>query len=351
MNAERLPPTTLQHALERLAAGCDLEGHQAYAVFCALMDGQATEVETAALLTALRVKGEVVPEIVAAARALRDRAAPVPTSRRNLLDTCGTGGDQLQTFNISTAAAFVAAACGVPVAKHGNRGVSSTSGSADVLEHLGVAIDLAPAEVGRCLDELGIGFCFAPLFHAAMRHVAPVRKQLRFRTIFNLVGPLTNPARAGYQLLGASRQATAERLARSLAELGPRRALVVCGADQLDEVSLWGVTTAYEVQGSKLVEHRWTAQTFNLPECDAAALRVDGPQESAAVIRQVLSGSADPCRDVVVANAAAALMAAEQFAEPREAACRAEQAIDTGAARDLLDQLATLSNALKAERG
>jgi anthranilate phosphoribosyltransferase len=342
--------TAIELALERLAAGCDLEAHQAYSLFGALMEGQATDVQIAALLTALRVKGESVPELVGAARAMQERAAPVPTCRHNLLDTCGTGGDQLQTFNISTAAAIVAAACGANVAKHGNRGVSSKSGSADVLEHLGVAIDLSPAEVGRCLDEVGVGFCFAPLFHSAMRHVAPVRKQLKFRTIFNLVGPLTNPARAGFQLVGASRRATAERLARALAELGRRRAIVVCGADQLDEVSLWGVTTAFEIEGSKLIEHRWTAETFRLPECNPMALRVAGPEESARVIRELFDGRPGPCRDVLVANAAAALLAAEQEESPRAAAARAARALDQGAARELLARLAVLSNALKASR-
>src|SRR5215471_5015460 len=211
--------TAMQNVLERVVVGGDLDSAEAYAAFSAIMDGQSSEVETAALLTALRVKGESIGEIVGAARAMHERATPLQTRKRGLLDTCGTGGDQLHTFNISTAAAFVVAACGVPVPKHGNRGVSSCSGSADVLEQLGVNINLAPDQVARCVDEVNIGFCFAPLFHAAMKHAAPVRKQLRFRTIFNLLGPLTNPARAEFQLVGTGRKEAAHRLARALAEL------------------------------------------------------------------------------------------------------------------------------------
>src|SRR5258708_18635121 len=248
--------TAIEHALNRLVSGHDLDTGEAHAAFSAIMDGLSSEVETAALLTALRVKGEAVGEIVGAARAMHERATPIHTKHQGLLDTCGTGGDELHTFNISTAAAFVVAACGVPVPKHGNRGVSSTSGSADCLEQLGVNINLTPEKGTRCIDELMIGFCFAPLFHAAMKHAAPVRKQLRFRPIFNLLGPLTNPASAEFQLVGTGRKEMAHRLARALAELGRNHAYVVCGADQLDEVSLWGTTTAFEVAGARMHEHQ-----------------------------------------------------------------------------------------------
>src|SRR5262245_39471627 len=249
--------TAIQHCLDRLVTGHDLDVAEAYAAFGNIMDAPASDAEIAALLTALRVKGESVGEIVGAARAMHERATPIHVTHKGLLDTCGTGGDELHTFNISTAAAFVVAACGVKVPKHGNRGVSSTSGSADVLEQLGVNINLPPEAVARCVDELGIGFCFAPLCHKAMKNVAPVRKQLRFRTIFNLLGPLTNPARAEYQLVGTGRKETAHRMARALAELGRRHAYVVCGAEQLDEVSLWGTTTAFEVAGAQVHEHHW----------------------------------------------------------------------------------------------
>lgn len=338
--------TALQHALDQLVAGRDLDDAEAYAAFAALMDGQASEAETAALLTALRIKGETVAEIVGAARAMHERATPITTRHPVLLDTCGTGGDQLHTFNISTAAAFVVAACGVAVPKHGNRGVSSTSGSADVLEQLGVNINLTPAQVTQCVDELRLGFCFAPLFHSAMKNVAPVRRQLRFRTIFNLLGPLTNPARANFQLIGTGRKDLAHQLARALSDLGRQHAFVVCGHDQLDEVSLWGVTTAYEVSGTKLIEQRWTAATFGLPECRVDDLQVQSSAESADVLREVFAGNSGPARDIVLANSAAALMAAQTVSDPREGVQQGARAIDSGAVRDLLERLVKMTRGM-----
>jgi len=334
----------LQHALDRLVNGHDLDSTEAQAAFAAIMEGQSSEVETAALLTALRVKGESVGEIVGAARAMHERAAPIHTKHQGLLDTCGTGGDELHTFNISTATAFVVAACGVPVPKHGNRSVSSSSGSADCLEQLGVNINLTPDQVTRCIDELKIGFCFAPLFHSAMKYAAPVRKQLRFRTIFNLLGPLTNPARAEFQLVGTGRKETAHRLARALAELGRNHAYVVCGADQLDEVGLWGVTTAFEVTGGHVHEHHWTAATFGLPECRVAELKVDSPAASAALIGDIFAGKPGAPRDIVLANAAAGLLAARKTNDPRAAVDSAAEAVDSGRARDLVHQLAELTH-------
>ena len=339
--------TSLHEYLERVVTGHDLAADDAYAAFTAIMQGEVSEVEMAALLTALRVKGEAVGEIVGAARAMHERATPIVTTKRRLLDTCGTGGDQLQTFNISTATAFVVAACGVPIAKHGNRGVSSSSGSADVLEQLGVNISLTPEQVARCIDELGIGFCFAPLFHGAMKYAAPVRKQLRFRTIFNLLGPLTNPARAEFQLLGTGRIETAHRLARALAELGREHAFVVCGADQLDEVSLWGLTTAFEVSAGQLIEHRWTAATFGLAECSVEPLQVGSPAESAAVLRQVFQGEPGAARDIVLANAAAGLLTARKTDDPREAVSQAAAAIESGKVLDVAQRLVAMTTALR----
>ena len=309
----------------------------------AIMDGQCDEVSIAAFLTALRVKGVAVDEIVGAARAMIERAGRVPTQRTGLLDTCGTGGDELRTFNISTATAFVAAACGVPVAKHGNRSVSSSSGSADVLEALGVHTQLTPDQVGRCLDEIGIGFCFAPVFHGAMRHAAPVRKALKFRTLFNLLGPLTNPANAEFQLLGASRIATAEKLANAATRLGRQRALIVCGNDQLDEVSLWGETTVFEASPGSVRRLTWTAATFGLSECSVSELQVASPAESATRIRAVFNGERSAARDIVVANAAAALIAAQAETDPLIAAARAARAIDNGETSSLLARFATLT--------
>ena len=337
-------PDELKSVLQQVVAGQDATAAAMSAAIGAMMDGRAAEPVMAALLTALRMKGEAVEELVGAARAMRERATPIRTRRTGLLDTCGTGGDQLHTFNISTATALVAAAAGIPVAKHGNRSVSSCSGSADVLEALRVNLQLTPERVGACLDEVGIGFCFAPLLHGAMKHAAPVRKQLGFRTIFNLLGPLTNPAGAEYQLVGAHSPATAEKLARALAQLGRRRALVVCGAGSLDEVSLWGETVVFEVADGQVSTHRWTAAMFGFPECDVSALRVGSAAESAEVIRRIFAGEQGPAREIVIVNTAAAVIAAERADQPREAAALAAETIDSGRAKALLQSLIEFTN-------
>ncbi|MCH7987942.1 MAG: anthranilate phosphoribosyltransferase [Planctomycetes bacterium] len=270
----------IRTALDLILDGRDLSAEEMQAAMAVIMDGRAGEAETAALLTALRIKGEAVAEIVGAARAMQERATTIPTARQALLDTCGTGGDGLQTFNISTATAFVAAAAGVPVAKHGNRSVSSSSGSADVLEALGVNIELPPEQVGRCIDELGIGFCFARLLHTAMKHVAPVRQELGFRTIFNLLGPLTNPAGAEYQLLGANTPEAAEKLAFASAELNRKKVIVVCGAGELDEVCLWGETILFTVSNGAVDSQSCKVADFGLSECRVEDLQVSSAGES-----------------------------------------------------------------------
>ena len=333
-------PGALQSAMLYLLDRRDLTAEQMHAAVSVIMDGQAGEPMIAALLTALRMKGESVSEIVGAARAMHERATRIPARQSGLLDTCGTGGDGLQTFNISTAAALVAAAAGVPVAKHGNRSFSSTCGSADVLEALGVNLQLSPERVAKCIEEVGIGFCFAPLLHGAMKHAAPVRKALGFRTIFNLLGPLTNPAGAEYQVVGTPHPQTARKLAEALAQLGRTRALVVCGAGGLDEVSLWGETLVYVVERDEVSEQRWTAETFGLQTTRVEELQIASAHESAERIRQVFGGSRGPSRDIVVANAAAALIAANRYANPLEAARAAEKAIDAGEAARTLRRLA-----------
>ena len=329
----------LRFAMTELLEGRDLSSVAMHSAVGAIMDGRSTEVEIAALLTALRCRGESVSELVGAAQAMRERATAIPCRTPNLLDTCGTGGDSLHTFNISTAAALVAAAAGQPVAKHGNRSVSSSTGSADVLEALGVNLQRTPEQIAACIDEIGIGFCFAPLLHGAMKYAAPVRKQLGFRTVFNLLGPLTNPARATYQLVGASRTATAEMLAQALHQLGSHRALVVCGHDELDEVSLWGETAVFEVSPAGVQRHTWTASQLGLPECDVAKLRVSSAAESASLIRRVFAGEHGPARDILVANAAAALFAAERAASIQAAIPLAAAAIDAGHAAALCERL------------
>ena len=335
----------LGEALQCVLAGQDLTPDQMCNAIGAVMDGQADDVQFAALLTALRIKGESTGELVGAARAMRERSTRIHTQRSGLLDTCGTGGDRLHSFNISTATALVAAASGVPVAKHGNRSVSSSSGSADVLEALGVNIALAPERVGSCLDDLGIAFCFAPLIHGAMKHAAPVRKRLGFRTIFNLLGPLTNPAGADFQLLGVNEAQTAVKVAGALAELGVRSGTVVCGAGELDEVSLWGTTTVFRVTGGQVLHDEWTASSFGLDECRVEELRVESADESASVIRGIVNGTAGPARRIVIANAAAALMTAERADSLDQAARTASGAIDSGAARQLLERLVEYTNA------
>ena len=329
----------LRTAILELLDGRHLSPESMRVAVGAIMDGRSTEVEIASLLTGLRCRGESVGELVGAAQAMRERATLISCQTQNLLDTCGTGGDALHTFNISTAAALVAAAAGQPVAKHGNRSVSSSSGSADVLEALGVNLQQSPAQVADCVDQIGIGFCFAPLLHQAMKFAAPVRKQLGFRTIFNMLGPLTNPARAAFQLVGASRIAAAEMLAEALHQLKAERALVVCGNDELDEVSLWGETTVFEVSSAGVQRRTWTAVTLGLPTCRVDDLRVSTSAESAALIRRVLSGEQGAPRDIVVANAGAALLAANRASTIQETVALAAAAIDQGKAAQLCERL------------
>jgi anthranilate phosphoribosyltransferase len=340
----------LQTVVDRLIANDGVTVSQMHAAISAVMDGQAADVDIASLLTALRCRGETVPELVGAAQAMRERATPIPCRSTGLLDTCGPGGDGLETFNISTAAALVAAACGVKVAKHGNRSVTSKSGSADVLEALGVNLQLTPEQVGRCIDEIGIGFCFAPLLHGAMKFAAPVRKQLGFRTIFNLLGPLTNPAKADYQLVGVPKLDLAEKLAQALSELGTKRALVVCGNDELDEVSLWGTTTVWEVGPKTINQKQWTIADYGLPECRPDDLRISDATESAAVIQGVLEGKRGAARDIVVVNAAAALLAVERVRTLQAGVDQASQAISSGAAKLLTEHLSRFTQACASRK-
>lgn len=331
---------TLQQAIAPALRQQTVEAELIQAAFDSIMRGECGEAETAALLTALAVKGEQVEEIVGAARAMRHHATCVQPAAAGLLDTCGTGGDALHTFNISTAVAFVVSACGVPVAKHGNRSVSSSSGSADVLEQLGVNLDLLPERVARCIDEVGIGFCYARALHGAMKHVAPVRAALGFRTIFNLLGPLTNPAGAPRQLIGTNSNHSASLLAEAIGRLGTERTIVVCGNDELDEVSLWGTTAWFDVTPDGIARGRWTPVDFGLDACDVAALRVESPQESADRILNVFEGRPGPVRDIVVANAAVALLAAGRAEALADAVRQAAAAIDEGRAAAVVARLA-----------
>ena len=335
---------SLLATISSLRAGEDLSFEQSQAVIDEIMRGQAGEEQIASFLTALAEKGETVDEVAGAAAALRAHMTPIRTSRTGLVDTCGTGGGGSKTFNVSTTAAIVAAAAGAAVAKHGNRSITSRSGSADVLAVLGVNIEADVPQVERCLDELGICFCFAPLMHPSMKHVGVVRKKLGIRTIFNVLGPLANPAGAEHQLLGAGLPHLRPLLAGAIAKLGARRTLVVSGADGLGDVTITGETHATEVTPEGEREFTWTPADFGLQRGELDSLLIETPEQSAAVVQQVLAGEPGGPRDIVVLNAAAALIAAGLETEPTPAAQRAQDAIDSGAARQLLTQLGELSH-------
>jgi len=305
--------------------------------------GETGDGETGAFLAALRIKGESAGELAAGAAVLRGHMLPLQTGRDDVLDTCGTGGDGSGTFNISTAVAVVAAAAGVPVVKHGNRAVSSHSGSADVMACLGIALDPDPQFAEHCLRETGLAFCFAPHFHPALSRVAALRRRLRFRTVFNLLGPLANPAGAAFQLLGVGHAHWLDPLAQALAQLGTHHAFVVAGQDGLDEVTLGGITSVREVRNHEISSWEWTAADFQLAPCTLEELRADTVEQSASLIRTVLAGRHGPARRIVVANAAAALLAAERVRCLADGVELASATIDDGRAALLLQRLAECS--------
>jgi anthranilate phosphoribosyltransferase len=329
---------------QRLTIGEHLSRDEATAAIDSMMRGDAAPEAIAGFLLALKNKGETIDEIAGAALALRRHMTPIHAHRHGIVDTCGTGGVGSKLFNISTTAALVIAACGVPVAKHGNRSVTSNSGSADVLAALGVNIDAPHRVVERCLDELGICFCFAPAMHPAMKHVGAVRKQLGVPTIFNLLGPLCNPAGAPFQLLGVGRNELRNTMAEVLAQLGTEHAAVVTGADGLGEITLATATHVTEVRGDTLREFAWTPEDFGLGRSPLASLVVDGPAASAELILHILSGVPGPARDIVILNAAAALWTAGIDADLKACATRAAEAIDSGAAKEVLEELASMTS-------
>jgi anthranilate phosphoribosyltransferase len=321
----------IQQAITVAAAGRDLSEDEAAAAMEEMMTGQATPAQVAALLTALRMKGESIDEIAGMARVMREKALRVTVSG-DLLDTCGTGGDGLGTFNVSTAAAFVCAGAGVRIAKHGNRAATSSSGSADVLEALGAKIELTPEQVQACIEKCGVGFMFAQAFHPAMRFVGPVRREIGIRTIFNFLGPLTNPAGAQYQLLGVGDESIAPKMAAVLGKLGTRRALVVHSEDGLDEVSLSSPTFVQELREGMLHAYTFTPEDAGLKRASLAELKGGTPEENAARIRRIFAGELGADRDFVLINAGAALMAAGKADDLKSAVELAAQSIESGSA-------------------
>ena len=320
----------LLNYLHRVADRVNLSAQQAHEAMTVLLGGGASSAEIAAFLVALRMKGETATELAGFARAMREHMVAVDAG--DVVDNCGTGGDSSGTFNVSTVAAFVLAGAGAHVAKHGNRSISSATGGADVLEALGVRITATPEEAARAIREIGFGFLFAPVFHPAMKHVQPVRRELKMRTVFNLLGPLVNPARAQAQVIGAPSAAAAALMADALHQLGTRRAFVVHGRDGLDEITITAETDVFEVTASGIAPAVWTPADFGVDRADSASLKGGDAQQNAAIARAILEGELGPRRDIVLVNAAAALVAAGLAPDLRSAMALAAQSIDSGAA-------------------
>lgn len=337
-------------AIRKVVDRQDLTRDEAFSIMDAIMSGQTTDAQIAAFLTALRMKGETVEELIGFARVMREKVSFVKTrarvqtslsdtGREMLVDTCGTGGDATGSFNVSTATAFVVAGAGIPVAKHGNRSVSSLCGSADVVEALGVRLDLSPEGVGKCIDEVGIGFCYAPLLHKAMKYVMLARKEIRIRTVFNILGPLTNPAKASAQVIGVYDGKLTEVMAEVLKELGTVRAFVVHGEDGLDEISTTGESRVAELRDGWMRSYMIRPEDFGLSRASLADLRGGSAADNAEIIRRILQGERGPKCDIVVLNAGAAIAAGGKAADIAEGIGMARKAIDSGAALEKLQRL------------
>jgi anthranilate phosphoribosyltransferase len=351
----------ITEAVRALVDRRDLTRLEAAAAMEAIMSGAATNAQIAAFLTALRMKGETVEELIGFAQVMREKVVKVRpragdvvgatgTDREMLIDTCGTGGDASGTFNVSTATAFVVAGAGLRVAKHGNRSVSSLCGSADVVETLGIDIELSPAQVATCIDEVGIGFLYAPLLHTAMKHVMAARREMGVRTVFNMLGPLTNPAGANAQVIGVYAAALADPLARVLAELGTLRAFVVHGADGLDEISNTGESHISEVHEGVVRSSTVRPEDFGMPRAAIRDLQGGDREENARIIRLVLGGEAGPRRDIVLMNAAGALVVGNKAQDLKEGVALAATSIDGGSAARKLEDLIAFSRRLGSPR-
>lgn len=325
---------SFSHILNQVISGQNLSFAVMQSLMRQVMAGELTQAQIAGLLVALRIKGETVDEIAAAASVMRELSTKVTLSNpTHLIDTCGTGGDGIQTFNVSTVSAFVAAAAGAKVAKHGGRSVSSTCGSADVLEILGVNVNLTPAEVAQCVDNIGIGFMFAPNHHSAMKHAAPVRRELGVRTLFNLLGPLTNPANAKRQVMGVFAKELTAKLAHVLQKLGSEHVLVVCGADGMDEISFTGDTYIAELKDGKVSEYILNPSQFGMPLHPLSSIQIQNADESKAMILDVLNGKQGAARDIVLLNAGAAIYVSGVVDSLQAGINKAAEVIDGGLAR------------------
>jgi len=335
----------IKEAITALVSGRSLTADEAAQVMEEIMQGEATPAQFGAFVTALRLKGETVDEIVGLARTMRARAIPVNVDGL-VVDTCGTGGDGSHTFNISTTAAFVAAGAGLKVAKHGNRAMSSQCGSADVLEALGVKIDLNAEQVQQCLQEVGIGFMFAPAFHPAMKYAAAPRREIGIRTVFNILGPLTNPAGAKAQVLGVAEGSLVEKLAMALQHLGCHHALVVHGEDGLDEITVSGKTHVCELKGNHVENYTISPEDVGLSDAASDSLKGGSAKKNAEMLRNILAGASGPQRDAVLMNAAAVILAGDEVKTLRQGVELAQRTIDSGAALNKLERLIELSQKL-----
>lgn len=334
-------------AIGKLLAKQHLNTEEAIQVFNQIMSGEATDAQIGAYLIAQRMVGEGIEEITGAAKVMRDKATPIPTSREGLVDTCGTGGDSSGTFNISTASAFVAAGAGVPIAKHGNRSISSKCGSADVLNSLGVNLELNAEQVGQCIDEIGIGFLFAPMLHGAMKHAIGPRKEIGQRSIFNVLGPLTNPAGAKRQVMGVFDGGLTETLSEVLAQLGAEHVWVVHGTDGIDEISLCAPTQVAEYSHGMHNNFILNPEDYGFQFCQVSELAGDNPDENAGIIRSIFEGEQSPRRDIVVLNAAAAILTSGIVSSYEEGLEAAKASIDGGHALQKLDQLIAKTQGFK----
>ncbi|WP_293765966.1 anthranilate phosphoribosyltransferase [uncultured Aquitalea sp.] len=338
---------TPQAALNRLIDGNELFFDEMLELMRQIMRGELTPAQTAAILIGLRTKVESVSEIAAAATVMREFATHVPVQKReHLIDTCGTGGDKSHTFNISTTSAFVAAAAGARVAKHGGRSVSSSSGSADVLELLGVNLNLTPEQVGRCIDEIGVGFMFAPNHHSAMKHVAPIRKELGARTIFNILGPLTNPADADHQVMGVFHPDLVGIQSRVLKQLGSKHVMIVHGKDGLDEITLGAITMVAELKNGYIEEFELDPRDYGFQIAELKTIQADSAAASRDVLLSVLDNQPGPAQDIVLLNAGAAIYTADIAGTLRDGIAMAREALASGQARAKLDQLIRLSQSM-----